>query len=273
MKGPEALLNNVDVLKTSMGAFVPGVRAVFRGHDLHSEFKDMDWFELYIFGITGRRFSPEQVRFLHAIYVLTSYPDARIWNNRVAALAGSSRSTACLGVSAALAISEASIYGGGIYIPSTDFLLRTRKEIDRGGKLADCVLKELKARRGIAGYGRPIVASDERNEPLLEIARILGFDKGPHVQLAYAVEDFLLKGRWRLRMNYAGLLSAFAADLGLSARENYLFLYPVFLAGMLPCYIEASEKAEGVTFPVLCSSVSYEGVPKRTWSRHKQQQA
>ena len=45
---------------------------------------------------------------MHALWVNTSYPDARIWNNRVAALAGSARSTGNLGVSAALAVSEAS---------------------------------------------------------------------------------------------------------------------------------------------------------------------
>ena len=60
----------------------------------------MNWVELYAFGITGLRLSPPQVKVLNALFVLTSYPDPRLWNNRVAALAGSARSTGALGVAA-----------------------------------------------------------------------------------------------------------------------------------------------------------------------------
>ncbi|MFD2272097.1 hypothetical protein ACFS07_15430 [Undibacterium arcticum] len=108
-------------MKSRMGAFFPGSHVIFRGHDLHAELKDMDWVELYVFGITGRRFSAEQLRLMHAIWTYTSYPDVRLWNNRVAALAGSARSTGALGVAAALAVSEASIYGGGISLRAIDF--------------------------------------------------------------------------------------------------------------------------------------------------------
>ena len=87
-----SLADHVGRLKTRMGAFFPGERVVYRGHDLHVDLKDMDWIELYVFGITGRRFSPEQLRLMHALWVNTSYPDSRIWNNRVAALAGSAHS-------------------------------------------------------------------------------------------------------------------------------------------------------------------------------------
>jgi len=132
MNGPDLLQENTDRLKSSMGACFPGQRTIFRGHDLHAELKDMDWIELYVFGITGRRFTPLQLRLLHAIWVVTSYPDARIWNNRVAALAGSARSTGNLGIAAALAVSEASIYGRGIDIRAIEFLTCARKALDNG---------------------------------------------------------------------------------------------------------------------------------------------
>ena len=87
MNGPELLQAHAGVLRTRVGACFPGSRAVFRGHDLHADLKDMDWVALYIFGITGRRFSSNEIRLLHAIWIGTSYPDAHLWNNRVAALA------------------------------------------------------------------------------------------------------------------------------------------------------------------------------------------
>ena len=112
MSQPHPLEEHVGHLKSRMGAAVIGSHAMFRGHDLHRELAGLDWVELFLFGITGRRFSKPQAELLHGILVYTSYPDARIWNNRVAALAGLARSTPALAISAALAVSEAGIYGG-----------------------------------------------------------------------------------------------------------------------------------------------------------------
>ena len=250
-----------------MGKFFPDEqRTVFRGHDLHTDLKDMDWIELYVFGITGRRFSPAQLRLLHALWVYTSYPDARLWNNRVAALAGSSRSTGNLGIAAALAVSEASIYGRGIDIRVFGFLTSTHQKMEAGGELAECVLGELKSQRSLAGYGRPLTSSDERIAPTMKFAQELALDSGPHVRLAFAVEEFLLAGRWRLGMNYASLAAALVADMGFSSREYYLCMFPSFLAGMQPCFIEAAERPEGTLFPLSCANILYEGPARRPWS-------
>lgn len=264
-KGPQALLNQVGKLKSRVGGFVPGSHAIFRGCDLHSELKDMDWVALYVFGITGRRFTEQQVRLMNAIWTYTSYPDARLWNNRVAALAGSARSTGNLGVSAALAVSEASIYGRGIDIRAIEFQLGARRHADEGGSVEEFARRELAARRSIAGYGRPLTSADERIAPIMGLARELGLDRGPHLRLAYAIEKVLLAGRWRLRMNYAGVAAALAADMGFSPREYYLFLFPAFLAGMVPCYIDAADRPEGTLFPLSCNHVRYEGIPERRW--------
>src|SRR5450759_3002905 len=162
MNGPRLLEQYVGRLVTRMGAVFPGERAVFRGHDLHASLKDLDWLELYVFGITGRRFIPQQMKVLHALWSYTSYPEARIWNNRVAALAGTARSTGNLGIAAALAVSEAQIYGRGVDMRAIGFLLHAKTRMDAGEGLAELVRTELKQQRGIGGYGRPIVSGDER---------------------------------------------------------------------------------------------------------------
>jgi hypothetical protein len=266
-KGPALLQEHVGVLKSRMGTFFPGSHVIFRGKDLHADLKDMDWMELYVFGITGRRLSPEQLRLLHSVWTYTSYPDVRLWNNRVAALAGSSRSTGNLGVAAALAVSEASIYGRGIDMRAIDFLLRTRKQLQAGVALDECARAELHAHRSIAGYGRPLINGDERNQHMLALAEKLGLNKGPYLQLAFDIENFLFAGRWRMKMNYGGLAAALMADLGFSAREYYLFMFPAFLAGMQPCLIEASERPEGTLYPISCDDILYEGPPQRPWRK------
>lgn len=265
MKGPDALQAAVGRLRTAMGAFRPGQPVLFRGHALHGELKDAAWLDLYLFGITGRRFSPRELRLLEAIWAYTSYPDARIWNNRVAALAGSARSTGTLAMAAALAVSEASIYGRGIDIRAISFLRSCHVAIARGKALARCVEEELEIHRGIAGYGRPITSGDERIDPIMALAADLGLADGPHVRLAYDIEAHLLAGRWRWRMNYAGIAAALLADLGFSPQQYYLYLFPAFLAGMQPCFIEASEKPAGTLFPLPCTHIQYQGPARRPW--------
>lgn len=247
-----------------MGACFPGERAVFRGHDLHTGLKDMDWVELYVFGITGRRFTPEQLRLLHAIWVYTSYPDARIWNNRVAALAGSARSTPALALSASLAVSEAVIYGGNSFVRALDFFLQARKRMEQGKQLEKIIREEV-LERFIYGYGRPITSADERLPWLLALARELNLDQGPYLGLSFEVERILLSGNKSLRMNYAGLVAAMAADLGFTVKEFHIFVFPAFLAGMPPCYIESSERPVGTLFPLSCDHILYEGPSKRQW--------
>lgn len=264
--GPDLLRLHAGRLKTKVGACYPGSHAVFRGHDLHRELRDLDWVDLYVFGITGRRLSAAQIELLHAIWVNTSYPDARIWNNRVAALAGSTRSTANLGIVAGLALSEAQVYGGGAGLRAIEFLQRAARVLDDGGDLDALVLAEARTHR-IYGYGRPINSTDERNPVVLAIAGRLGLDQGPHLRAAYATERILLPHWPQLRMNYAALHAALIADMGLSPRDYQLLRVPTFLAGMPPCQAEAAQRPAGTTFPTACEGVAYSGVANRTWPR------
>jgi hypothetical protein len=265
LQGPTLLEENVGVIRSRMGGFFPGERVVFRGKDLFTDLKDLDWMELYLFGITGQRYTPQQMRVLHVMWTHTSYPDARLWNNRVAALAGTARSTGVLGISAALAVSEASIYGGASQLRSSEFLVRAKKMMDDGTDLEALVRRELKEKRGIGGYGRPIIASDERIVPVMAIVREQGLENGAHLKLAFAVEDILKNGRWRWQMNFVGLTAAICADLGMSSREYYLVAMPVFLAGMPPGYIEAADKSAGTLVPLPCRVLEYHGVERRHW--------
>jgi len=269
MSGPGMLEEHVGKLVTSAGAIIPGERVVFRGQNLHGSLKDMSWLELYMFAITGRTFTQQQMKVLQAMWTYTSYPDARIWNNRVAALAGTTRSTGSLGIAAAIAISDAQLYGRGIDRRAIEFLIRTKACMENGEDLMELVRIELKAKRSIAGYGRPIVAKDERIAPMMALVREQGLDGGSYLKLAFEVEKILLAGRWRLHMNYGALVAALATDLGLSPSESYFFGIPAFLAGMPPCYLDAAEKPEGQLLPLPCRMLAYEGVPRRSWHAAK----
>jgi hypothetical protein len=266
MNGPRTLLDHEQFWVTDMGAWFPGERVVYRGKDLFHELGESSWLALLLYGITGRSFDDNQLRLFDGIWTLcTSYPDPRLWNNRVAALAGTARSTAALAVCAANAVSEASLYGRRPDIRAIDFLLRTQSKLDEGADLETLVREELARHRGILGYGRPLVRRDERIQPVMALAEKLGFADGVHVRLAFAVEQVLLKGRWRLQMNIAATLAGLAADQGLSRTEYYQFMVLSFSAGMFPCYADALEKAEGAFFPLRCERIDYRGAARRAW--------
>ena len=178
------------------------------------------------------------------------------------------RRTGNLGIAAALAVSEAQIYGRGVDMRAIEFLLRAKVRIDAGDDLKHLVRTELERQRGIAGYGRPIVSGDERIAPMMTLLREQGLADGPYLKLAFELEKILLEGRWRLHMNYGALVAALGADFGLSPQEYYQFMIPAFLAGMPPCYLEAAEQPEGQLFPLPCRIVQYEGVSRRRWGEH-----
>ncbi len=267
MKGHDTLAAHSGPLRTKVGACFPGQRTVFRGHDLHSTFKHADWLDLYVFGITGRRPTAAQLNMLHGLWVYTSYPDARLWNNRVAALTGTARSTGALAIGAAMAVSEATIYGRQAGFASADFLVRTRNQMVQGADLRDVLREELKKYRHIFGYGRPVATLDidERIPVTLDLARENGLAEGPYVTLALQVEEVLLSFGRKLRMNYASLAAALLLDMGFSVREYYLFMLPAFMAGMTPCYREACERPEGATFVLRCDQLHYSGPEHRSW--------
>jgi hypothetical protein len=265
MSRPDLRCDQIGRVRSRVGGLRGDRRVRFRGRDLHADLKGIDWLDLYAFGITGRRFEVRELRLMHALWVHTSYPDARIWNNRVAALAGSSRSNGNLGMAAALAVSEAHIYGRGNEVQAVAFFLRARRSLDHGATLEECLGEEMRRHGRIAGYGRPLLEGDERIAPTMEVAASWDLDEGRHVQLAFHIDRHFAALGKPLRMNYGGLVSAFGADLGFSPEQFALFMFPSFLAGMPPVYLDARARPEGTLLPVPCEAVLYEGPGPRTW--------
>lgn len=266
-RGPELLAAQAGVLHTRVGACWPGSRAVFRGLDLHADLAGAGSMDLFLFGITGRRFAAHELRVLDGMWALTGYPDTRLWNNRVAALAANARSLPSLGLAAGIAASEAQVFGGGPAFFAIDFFLRAGARRRAGEAVEAIVVAELAERRRILGYGRPMSSTDERLPPLVALARREGLAGGLHFRLAFDVEQALLRRKPFLKLNYAGATAALAADLGLTARQYQLYNVFKTMLGMPPCVVEASEKPEGTLMPMACENVSYEGPAPRSWSQ------
>ncbi|MCB1667912.1 MAG: hypothetical protein R3E73_11870 [Porticoccaceae bacterium] len=269
MKGPELLAHYEDNWETDMGAWFPGERVVLRGKDLFSEFGESSWMEYLLFIVTGKR-NPELANLIQTIWVLsTSYPDPRLWNNRVASFAASSRSTGVLALSSGVAVSEATIYGLKPIKGATDFFIRVKKKLQQGDFLEEIITDELVKYKSVYGYGRPMVAQDERVVPVLMLAKRLGFDKGEYLDLAFDVEK-ILSEKHRMKINIAAVYAALMADAGLSAIEAYYMASLSFTAGMLGPFVDALDKPEAAFFPLSVNRLRCSGFTEtRKWGDMK----
>jgi len=271
MASPKKLLAAEDNWQTKMGLWFPGERVVLRGKDLFTELGDMRWMELLLFAITGRHFSENEVKLFEGIWVLcTSYPDPRLWNNRVASLCGTTRSTSAFALGAGTAISEAEIYGGQPILGCFNLIKKIDQLLKKGDTLTNILTVELE-NRPIPGYGRPITNTDERILPLAKLAQEFSLSDGDHYGLVFEIEDELLeiskkrKNNWQIKMNISAVMSALAADMQFSAFEYHQFMTLCFSAGMFPCYSEASHKVEGTFLPLRCGRIFYQGKEPRNW--------
>ncbi|HYQ17047.1 MAG TPA: hypothetical protein VEQ58_14850, partial [Polyangiaceae bacterium] len=56
-QGPELLQQNVGHVTSRVGGCFIGSHVTFRGRDLHADLGEARWIDVYLFGITGRRFA------------------------------------------------------------------------------------------------------------------------------------------------------------------------------------------------------------------------
>lgn len=264
MKGPELLRYCEDNWETTMGAWFPGERVVVRGQDLFKNFSTSSWMNYLLFVVTGKQ-NEKLSRLIESLWVIsTSYPEPRLWPNRIATLAGSSRSTGVLGISAGIAASEATIYGLRPIKGAFHFLSDASEFSASEEELESFVLGYLKKHKTIYGFGRPFTPDDERIEPVLKIAKDMGFGDGKIVTLVFQIEKILYKNK-KMKMNVAALNAAIISDAGLSLREYYHMASLAFSAGMFAPMIEAFDKPEGTFFPLSTERINYLGEGRRQW--------
>lgn len=259
--GPELLESFEENWETSIGGWLPGEGKVYlRGKEVLTELKDYRWHQYLLYGITGNN-SERVARLFEGIWLIScSFPDPRLWNNQVAALGGTTRSTGVLSSAGALAVTEATIYGLKPIKGVMDFLYRAESKLEKGMLLEEIIKSELKKYRNIYGYGRPLRAQDERVAPLMDFARSIGAGRGRYTELAFKVDEYLRASKYGYSINISGVAAALMADEGYSADEHYHLATLAFTAGVIPCYIDAVEKPEGAFFPTRVTSINYCGV-------------
>ncbi len=264
---------------TSVGYWLPGETAVIRGKDIFNDLKDESWFSLLMFSITGRQFTKNQICLFESIWALsTSYPDSRLWNNRVAAIAATAGSTVNLSVSAGISACDTSILGGGPFAGTFDLLVEARTYLKLGGVLTDFLqrkfdeqhVRKRSSSKGqnrsvamISGYGRPVVNRDERIFPLLDKAKFLGLGASDYLQIAFDIESTLYAMNRKMSITISALISALCLEQGLNKDEFLAYMSMCFLAGIVSVQHDVAVKPSTSFFPLEAFQINYQGVAKR----------
>ena len=258
-----------DNWQTTMGGmmFDDGLvsAVMLRGKDIFTQLQHKTWMELLLFAVTGNE-DPKLARLIEAIWVISSsYPDPRLWNNRIAGFAGTARSTSHLAMAAAVAVTEAGVYGGQPILKVADFLSRSIKQLQQGLELQQILQSDLGKNGKIYGYGRPGFGKDERIKPLLDYADKADIVTGVHTELVFSIEQYFSYPRQNLQPNIAAVLCGLLLDCGLDAREIYYLYVFGFSGGFLPCYLDAQAQPAGALFPLRSKRIKYSGVAPRNW--------
>ncbi|GIX30660.1 MAG: hypothetical protein KatS3mg124_1132 [Porticoccaceae bacterium] len=253
---------------TDKGVWIPGRAVRYRERSLFDDFGDRSWMALLIYGVTGREVPEATARLLERVWLLcASYPDPRLWNNRVAALAGTVRAPASLAVAAATAVSDAEVYGARPVHRGMQFLAEVadRRADDRA--LLAFLRDRLRRERALPGFGRPVISEDERIPVFLAELDRAGLEETDHQRLVVRIRRLLADCGLRLKPNIVAHVAALFLDLGFTPQEGYCLVLLAFSAGILPCYLDALEKEEGMFLPLSCDCIRYVGKPPREWSR------
>lgn len=249
---------------TSSGLAYLSECSIFRNQDLHHELGSLDWFSLNLFGITGRKFQQNELEVLNYIWLSTSYADIRIWPNRIAALASTTRTTPILSMVGGIASCDAELFVAKPLVSCLSMYLSIGKKISEHHSLNDIIEEKINHKKTIFGYGRPITSTDERVPHLVKFLHDREMDNGRYFKMAFKIEA-ILKEKKQIQMNIAALYAAVCADFGFNEVQMNLFVSLLVFAGMPPCYLDTLEKPAGTLLPLKASDVAYTGIETRNW--------
>jgi len=265
-----AVIHSLDQLRgkiiSNTGGWFPGKGVFTHGYSILGELLGKkSYFQILILNATGKMVERPLADWMEAVYGCLSWPDPRIWCNQIGALAGTVRTSVMSATAMGSLAADSRTYGIFPLIEGLEFIQHALKRHHDGLTAEKIVEEKTLASRGkpyITGYIRPIANGDERIEVMEELTKRLNFSVGPHLTLAYEIEEVLLKG-YGERMNVNGYISAFLSDQGFSPQEVYQMCSMAVASGVTACYLDTFNRPANTFLPLRCDDIDYQGVPRR----------
>jgi len=253
-------------IKTKKGGWRIGKGVSSHGYDLLNDVVGhYSYMQVVILNATGRMPSRELADWVEAVYICLSWPDPRIWCNRIGALGGTVNASAISATCAGIMANDSRSYGARPMLEGVKLIQEAKKRITLGERLEDFVMSKIKESGGLPflmGYARPVAKGDERVATVERVTKSLGFVEGGHLALAYKIEKFL-HDSYGESMNINGYASGFLADQGFSPDEVYRMCTIVVSSGITACYADSADRKQGMFSPLKVRDVLYIGIRDR----------
>jgi len=253
-------------IRSKKGGWTIGKIIKSHGYDLMNDLVGQySYMQIIALNATGRMPRRELADWLEAIHICLSWPDPRVWCNRIGALGGSSGTSAVASTCAGVLAADSRSYGIQPLQAGMEFIQRARTDIQQGLSVTDFIDAEIKKHGGkphIMGYSRPIVKGDERIPAMEKVTKRLGFEVGPHLQLAYDIEK-VLSDRFDEAMNINSYMSGFLSDQDYSPIEVYRLFSVLVFSGVTACHVDAADREQGTFAPLRASDIIYSGKEAR----------
>ncbi|MBL4764938.1 MAG: hypothetical protein JKX67_06620 [Colwellia sp.] len=217
--------------------------------------------QVVVLNATGRLPSKAIADWIGSVHICLSWPDPRIWCNRIGALAGSSRTSSVAASNLGALASESTSYGPKTLISGVEFIQEALQKVSNGISVDDFITNETNKYAGkphLMGYARPIAKGDERIAAMEKVTKNLGFPIKEHLSLAYKIEA-ILSTRFDESMNINGYMSAFLVDQGFTATEVYRIFSAFVISGVTACYADTADRLEGSFAPLKTNDIIYKG--------------
>ncbi|MFC3851378.1 hypothetical protein ACFOSD_06305 [Salinispirillum marinum] len=253
-------------VKSKKGAWRIGKQVISHGYDVMQDMVGkFSFMQVVVLNATGRLPTPALAQWFEACHVCLSWPDPRIWCNRIGALGGSARVSTVAATCAGVMAADSRVYGIKPMIEGVQMIQRAVQEIQQGTSVEDFVMRQVEQKGGrphLMGYARPIVKGDERIDVMRKTEQALGFSPGLHMQTALHIER-VLHERYDESMNINGHISAFVADQGFSPEDAYRIFSVQVFSGVTACYVDAADREAGTFAPLQVTDVKYQGKARR----------
>jgi hypothetical protein len=223
------------------------------------------YFQIMILNATGKLVERNIADCIEAIYGCLSWPDPRIWCNQIGALAGATRTSSITATVMGCLATDSKAYG---VLPIADcarFIQQALKKIQSGMNIEQLLTETFAANNGkkyIVGYKRPIAKGDERIVTMERVCETLKIPEGPHLQLAYEIEQKLME-EFDESMNIGGYVAALLSDQNFTADEIYQLLSTLVASGVTACYLDVLHQPTDSFLPLRCDDMDYQGKAPR----------
>jgi citrate synthase len=249
-------------IKSKKGGWKIGKKVECHGLDMMEDVVGkFSYMQVVILNATGKIASKKLADWFEAIHICLSWPDSRVWCNRVGALGGSAGASSVASASAGLMAADSRSYGIRPIMDGVDFIKHAYNSVSCGVTIEEFVVHEINSKGGkphLMGFARPVVKGDERIVVLERLSKRLGFERGEHLKLAYQIESILDRD-FGESMNLNGYVSAFLSDQGYSAIDIYRIFSVVLSSGVVACSVDYADRDHGSFAPMRVDDIDYTG--------------